>query len=197
MIFFRSSAERLDDVSPELLTTLVWSLARLQLPPTYLWWRSLVTATATIEKSFSHSQLASLIHSMSLWAEPGGIAARDVQILVDLLLVEVDVQLALMQPAELTTILWSLGSLKASGKFIVDWEVQANLLGAVQSQLPRLSPGQLSSLCWGLAKLDHDLDEAFAEALLLEIQAQIQVGYWTTCSSGVVAVDILCCFCMA
>lgn len=176
-VLFQSSAERLDDVSPELLNNLVWSLARLQLAPSYLWWRSLVQAAATIEKPFSHSQLATLIHSVSLWAEPGGIAPRDVQVFIDLLLVEVDVQLSVMQPAELTTIVWSLGSLTAAEKLVPNWEIQARLLEAVQSQLPRLSPSQLSSLCWGLAKLDHDLPEGFAEALLMEVQAQMQVRY--------------------
>jgi hypothetical protein len=173
-VFFSSTASRLDDVSPELLTNLSWSLARLQLQPSFLWWRSLVNATAGIEKAFSHGQLASLIHSVALWAEPGGIHMRDVQRLVDLLLVEVDCQLAVMQPGELTTILWSLGSLNFAGKYVPDSEVQDALLDAVQGQLPRLNPGQLASLCWGLAKLQHRLPEGFAEALLLEVQAQVQ-----------------------
>lgn len=154
----------------------MWALARLQLAPSYLWWRSLITATATaaVERAFSHSQLASLVHSVALWAEPGGIHARDVQRLIDLLLVEVDSQLSVMQPAELTTIVWSLGSLTSSGKLIPDWELQYGLLAAIQGQLPRLSPTQLASLCWGLAKLEHELPEGFAEALLLEVQAQVQ-----------------------
>ncbi|WIA37136.1 hypothetical protein OEZ86_014099 [Tetradesmus obliquus] len=173
-VFFSSTASRLDDVSPELLTHLAWSLSRLQLQPSYLWWRSLVNATAGIEKAFSHGQLASLIHSVALWAEPGGIHMRDVQRLVDLLLVEVDCQLAVMQPGELTTILWSLGSLNFAGKYVPDCEVQDALLAAIQGQLPRLNPGQLASLCWGLAKLQHPLPEGFAEALLLEVQAQVQ-----------------------
>eukprot|EP00878_Enallax_costatus_P013773 GHUV01014404.1.p1 GENE.GHUV01014404.1~~GHUV01014404.1.p1 ORF type:complete len:299 (+),score=36.23 GHUV01014404.1:388-1284(+) len=79
-----------------------------------------------------------------------------------------------MQPAELTTIVWSLGSLTAAAKLVPDWEIQARLLAAVQSQLPRLNPSQLSSLCWGLAKLDQELPEGFAEALFMEVQAQMQ-----------------------
>lgn len=182
-IFFAASAERLDDVSPELLNSLVWSLARLQLAPTDLWWQNLVQAAASVEKSFSHSQLASLIHSVALWAEPGGIAPRDVQVFIDLLLVEADLQLSVMQPAELTTIVWSLGSLAAAAKLHPDWEIQTRLLAAVQSQLPRLNPSQLSSLCWGLAKLDQKLSEGFAEALFMEVQAQMQVddGCWAAC----------------
>jgi hypothetical protein len=99
---------------------------------------------------------------------------RDVQRLVDLLLVEVDCQLAVMQPGELTTILWSLGSMNFAGKYAPDCEVQDALLDAIQGQLPRLNPGQLASLCWGLAKLQHQLPEGFAEALLLEVQAQVR-----------------------
>ncbi|KAF6264801.1 hypothetical protein COO60DRAFT_1482673 [Scenedesmus sp. NREL 46B-D3] len=173
-VLFSSTASRLDDVSPEVLTNLAWSLARLQLQPSYLWWRSLVSATAGIDKAFSHGQLASLIHSVALWAEPGGIHLRDVQRLVDLLLVQVERQLALMQPGELTTILWSLGSLSFGGKYVPERQVQDALLDAIQGQLPRLNPGQLASLCWGLAKLQHRLPEGFAEALLLEVQAQVQ-----------------------
>jgi hypothetical protein len=47
------------------------------------------------------------------------------------------------------------------------------VLGAVQGQLPRWNPGQIASLCWGLAKLDQGLPQGFAEVLLLEIQAQM------------------------
>lgn len=171
--FFAATAERLDDVSPELLTHLVWSLGRLRFSPSHMWWRSLVCAAAGIEKPFSHAQLASLIHSVALWAEPGGIAAQDVQCFVDLLLVEIDEHLGVLQPAELTTVVWALGSLAAAGKFTADAQLQSDLLSAVQDQLPRLSPLQCSNLCWGLAKLNHHLPDGFAEALLLEVQAQL------------------------
>lgn len=171
--FFTATAERLDDVSPELLTHLVWSLGRLKFAPSYMWWRSLITATASIEKPFSHAQLASLVHSIALWAEPGAIAAHDVQRLIDLLLVEIHEQLGVLQPVELTTIVWSLGSLIAARKLRPDHDLLDELLSAIHGQLPRLSHVQISNLCWGLAKLDHRLPDGFAEALLLEVQAQL------------------------
>jgi hypothetical protein len=171
--FFSATVERLDDISPELLTHLVWSLSRLQLSPSAVWWRSLVTATASVEKPFSHAQLASLVHSVALWAEPGGIAAQDVQRLVDMLLVEIHEHLAVLQPAELTIVVWSLGSLVAARKLRPDHQLLDEVLAAIQGQLPRLSPTQCSNLCWGLAKLGHRLSDSFAEALLLEVQAQL------------------------
>lgn len=173
MTFFSATAERLDDISPELLTHLVWSLSRLKLGLSHLWWRSLVRATASVEKPFSHAQLASLVHSVALWAEPGGIAAEDVQQLIDMLLVEIHEHLGLLQPAELTNVVWSLGSLVAASKLRPDHEFHDEVLATIQGQLPRLSPVQCSSLCWGLAKLSHRLTDSFAEALLLEVQAQL------------------------
>lgn len=171
--FFSATAERLDDISPELLTHLVWSLSRLKLSPSFVWWRSLVTATASVEKPFSHAQLASLVHSVALWAEPGGIAAQDVQRFVDMLLVEIHEHLTVLQPAELTIVVWSLGSLVAARKLHADHQLLDEVLAAIQGQLPRLSPTQCSNLCWGLAKLGHRLSDGFAEALLLEVQAQL------------------------
>jgi hypothetical protein len=171
--FLSATAERLDDVSPELLTHLVWSLSRLKLYPSYIWWRSLVRATASIEKPFSHAQLASLVHSVALWAEPCGIAAQDAQWFVDMLLVEIHDQLGLLQPAELTTVVWSLGSLVAARKLQPDHALYDELLEAIQGQLPRLNPVQCSNLCWGLAKLNHKFSRGFADALLLEVQAQL------------------------
>lgn len=173
MTFFSATAERLDDISPELLTHLVWSLSRLKLSPSFMWWRSLVTATASIEKPFSHAQLASLVHSVALWAEPCGIAAQDVQRFVDMLLVEIHEHLGLLQPAELTIVVWSLGSLVSARKLQPDHDLHDEILSAIQGQLPRLNPIQCSNLCWGLAKLNHRLTDSFAEALLLEVQAQL------------------------
>lgn len=171
--FFSATAERLDDISPELLTHLVWSLSRLQLSPPFLWWRSLISATASIEKPFSQAQLASLVHSVALWAGPCGIAPQDVQRFVDMLLVEIHKHLGLLQPSELTMVVWSLGCLVSAQKLQPDAGLLDEIVQAIQGQLPRLSPQQCSSLCWGLAKLNHRLTDGFAEALLLEVQAQL------------------------
>jgi hypothetical protein len=176
--FFTASAGRLDDVSPELLTHLVSSLAHLRCAPTPVWWASLAAATATagVEKPFSAGQLASLLHSLALWAEPARLSPSQVQAFADQLLrCLAGGQLSLLQPAELSRIAAALGSLAGAGRLNLAPELQHELLVAIQGQLPRLNPGQLASLCAGLAKLHEQtgLPQGVADALLLEVQAQL------------------------